>query len=634
MLQLILLRAYLSSACRVQRPLQATACHVNSFLMKIALISMPWSIFNRPSIQLGALKSYLERETDYRVDTYHPYLLFAKAVTTELYSQIGLSGWAGEALFAPLLFPEKRADARKLFQQCLSHKVKPLPDFDELVTLVEQNCSQWLAKIALSQYDLVGFSICFSQLFPSLYMAKKIKEERPNMPIVFGGSSCSGDIGESLMHHFPEIDYLVDGEGEQQLLEICNFLTGRVGTLPEKIRSQSPVPHPATDKSVKPLNLSDLPYPDFTSYFQEMKQLFPDQLFIPLLPIEFSRGCWWNKCTFCNLNLQWQNYRFKENNRMVAETLHLAAKHECLHFTFTDNALPPKEADHFFTKLLAEELDFDFFAEIRGITDGKRLQLYSDAGLKTIQVGIEALSTSLLAKMAKGTTTIDNIAMMKLCSALAIRMEGNLITDFPTTTDEEITETLKNLDFVLPFLPLQAATFFLGYGSPIHAHPQSFSITKVTPHPRNRLLFPKDYLRSMTMLINSYRGDKKCQEKRWQPVKKKIRAWHHFHDSRAHSRQHPLNYRDGGTFLIIRQERISDAPLLHRLRGTSRKIYLSCERPTEINSLLAVFPGIAESALRKFIDELCVKRLMFQENDRVLALAVHNKKVQPPIEQS
>ena len=594
---------------------------------RLALISMPWSIFNRPSIQLGALKSYLERESNYQVDTYHPYLHLTKAIGTELYSQIGLSGWAGEALFAPLLFPEKKADAKALFRQTLAGTVKPLPEFDELLTRVEQSCSQWLTKVNLKQHNLIGFSICFSQLFPSLYLAKRIKNELPEMPIVFGGSSCSGDIGESLLLHFPEIDYLIDGEGEQPLLALCHFLAGKSGkseTLPGKIRSQVQIQIPRADAAAPPLNMGDLPYPDYTPYFQEMKQLFPSQPFIPLLPIEFSRGCWWNKCTFCNLNLQWQNYRFKESDRMLTETLHLAKTHESLHFTFTDNALPPSEADRFFKKLLKKELDFDFFAEIRTITDPARLQLYSKAGLKTVQVGIEALSTSLLDKMAKGTTTIDNIAVMKMCSASTILMEGNLITDFPTTTAEEIAETLTNLDFVLPFLPLQAATFFLGYGSPIQNHPDDFSIQKVIPHAKNRKLFPEDYLQSMTMLINSYRGDKKSQKKLWQPVKQKIRAWQSFHKRRMKSRQHPLHYRDGSTFLIIRQERISGAPLLHRLRGTSRKIFLSCERPRKIDDLLATFPQVTEQALRKFIDEMCLKRLMFQENDRALALAVHN----------
>ncbi len=605
----------------------------NASPCRIALISMPWSIFNRPSIQLGALKSYLEREAEYQVDNYHLYLHLAKTISTELYSRIALSGWAGEALFAPLLFPEKKADAAKLFRQSLTGKGKPRPDFDTLTASVAESCAQWLADINFSPYALIGFSLCFSQLFASLYLAKKIKDKWSDIPIVFGGSSCSGEIGASLLQHFSTIDYLIDGEGEQQLLALCRFLSGQANSLPDKIRTLHPVPAAQTnkaDKATPPLPLGRLPYPDYTPYFKEMRTLFPGQPFIPLLPIEFSRGCWWNKCTFCNLNLQWQNYRFKESGRMLKETLHLAEKHESLHFTFTDNALPRKEADHFFTSLLQEDLDIDFFAEIRGITEPDRLQLYSRAGLRTVQVGIEALSTSLLAKMAKGTTTIDNIAVMKMCSAAGIRMEGNLITDFPGTTEEEITETLRNLDFVLPFLPLQAATFFLGYGSPLHAgaagqsKTKDFPIQRIIPHAKNRRLFPQDHVQSMLMLINSYQGDKKLQHRHWQPVKRKIRTWQDFHKQRTASGQHPLHYRDGRSFLIIRQEQPERTPLLHRLRGASRKIYLACERPEKIDSLLKAFPQVTDQALRKFIDEMCTKRLMFQENDRVLALAVHH----------
>lgn len=596
---------------------------------RIALISMPWSLFNRPSIQLGALKSYLERETDYQVDNYHFYLHLAQTLTTRIYNRISLSGWAGEALFSPLLFPEKRNDARKVFYQSLTDKTKPQPDFDELVEQIEQSSSQWLNQIQSSKYDLIGFSLCFSQLFSSLYLARKIKEAtvdelHSDVPIVFGGSSCSGDIGTSLLHHFPEIDYLVDGEGEQQLLYLCRFLTGQSKNLPEKVRTLHSVPDTRSDSGN--LTLDDLPYPDYSKYFQEMHQLFPGEPFIPVLPIEFSRGCWWNKCTFCNLNLQWQDYRFKGSERMLTETLHLAKTHECLNFTFTDNALPPKDADQFFKSLFKKEMDFDFFAEIRSITDPEKLQLYKKAGLHTVQVGIEALSTSILKRMSKGTSTIDNIAVMKMCSASAIKMEGNLITDFPGTTEEEIAETLKNLDFVLPFHPLLTAAFFLGYGSPMYIHTKDFSIQKVIPHAKNRKLFPLDYLQSMTMLINSHKGDKKLQQQRWHPVKQKIHAWQDFHKNRDNIMQHALHYRDGNTFLIIRQERIANVPLLHRLRGLSREIYLFCERPTPLSSLFESFPMVNEQALQKFIDEMCLKRLMFQEKDQVLSLAVQDTK--------
>lgn len=308
---------------------------------------------------------------------------------------------------------------------------------------------------------------------------------------------------------------------------------------------------------------------------------------------------------------------------MIEETLHLAKNHESLHFTFTDNALPPREADRFFATLAECDMDFDFFAEIRALTKPAQLELYSRGGLRTVQVGIEALSSSLLKKMDKGTTTIDNIAAMKLCCQYGIRLEGNLITDFPTTTKAEIAETLHHLDFVLPYPPLESATFFLGLGSPIYHRAKEFSIQTILPHPKNKKLFPEPYLREMDMLLNSYQGDSKQQHNLWAPVRQKIEEWQRFHDKRQQNRP-PLNYRDGSTFLIIRQETGTGKPLLHRLRGLSRKIYLFCATPTRKDDLLAAFPKITEPALEKFIDDLCVKRLMFQEDDRVLSLAIRH----------
>ena len=589
--------------------------------MHIALISMPWSIFNRPSIQLGALKSFVERESDCQVDAFHPYLHTAKAIGTTTYSKLALSGWAGEALFSPLLFPEKRADARKLFQESIAGTINPVPDFDQLVSAMEQHLEQWLADHDLVRYDLIGFTICFSQLLPSLYLAHKIKERIPKIPIVFGGSSCSGPLAASLAAHFQDVNYVIDGEGEGSLLQLCRFLQGKAQALPQTVHTKEPTPH--TDTPPPAQRLDDLPYPDFAAYFQEMRQLFPSQPFIPVLPLEFSRGCWWNKCTFCNLNLQWHDYRFKSSSRMTKETLHLAKVHESLHFTFTDNALPPREADRFFAALAQCDMDFDFFAEIRALTKPEQLRLYSDGGLRTVQVGIEALSSSLLKKMEKGTTAIDNIAAMKLCCQYGIRLEGNLITDFPTTTQTEIAETLHHLDFVLPYPPMEAATFFLGFGSPIYDRSKEFSIQTILPHAKNKKLFPPSYLQGMDMLLNSYRGDRKQQQALWAPVKQKIKAWQHFHSTRTKGCP-PLYYRDGSTFLIIRQETGSGKPLLHRLRGLSRKIYLLCAAPTSTEDILAAFPKITEPALTKFIHDLCGKRLMFQEDNRVLSLAIRH----------
>ena len=583
---------------------------------------MPWPIANRPSLQLASLKSYVEEKSTHEIHCFYPYLHIARAIGIDTYTCIARSGWAGEALFAPLLFPEMRSRARQLFQQSLSGKDRPATDYDQLVKLVEQSISEWLSATEADSFQLFGLSVCFFQLLSSLYLAARLKEKNENLPIVFGGSSCTGEVGASLFKNFRQIDFLIGGEGENALLELCHYLGGIKKTLPMGIFCR----HSAQTTAPAPrVAVNDLPYPDYAPYFLEMRKLFPSQVFIPVLPIEFSRGCWWNRCSFCNLSLQWPDYRYKSSARMVAETTYLARTHGCLHFAFTDNALPPREADPFFESISTTGMDFDFFAEIRVITAEKRLQRYSQGGLKTIQVGIEALSTSLLTKMTKGTTVMAAIATMKMSSANGILLQGNLITEFPGTTTEEITETLTNLDFVLPFAPLQASSFFLGYGSPMHTQSKDFCIQAILPHVKNQKLFPKKLLSSITMLANSYRGDRMRQEKIWQPVHEKIRAWQRFHQKRKGKDRHALHYRDGGTFMIISQEQMNGPTLLHRLQGSSREIYLFCASPQALPAVLAAFPSLSASALEKFLNTMKSKKLMFSENDVYLSLAIHHQ---------
>ncbi len=588
--------------------------------LRVALVSMPWPIVNRPSLQLATLKSYVEEKSAYKVDCFHPYLHLAKAIGIDTYARIARSGWAGEALFAPLLFPEMKSRAKQLFRQSLSKEDPAFTDFEELVERVEQGISEWLMAMKLDSYRFLGLSVCFFQLLPSLYLASKIKENHPKLPIVFGGSSCAGLAGVSIFERFEQIDYLIDGEGEEALLNLCHSFSGREKSLTGGILSRK-TPS-GTNAPAPRVILGDLPFPNFSPYFQEMHELFPGQIFIPVLPIEFSRGCWWNRCFFCNLNLQYPDYRHKSGDRMLAETTHLANTHACLQFAFTDNALPPQEADHFFASVAATRMDFDFFAEMRGISAQPRLQLYSRGGLRTIQVGIEALSSNLLSKMAKGTTAMDNIAAMKLSSICSMHLEGNIITEFPGTTAEEIAETLTNLDFVFPFAPLQAAAFFLGYGSPIYARPKDFSIQAILPHSKNQKLFPEKILNGMTMICNSYRGDRVQQNKLWRPVRKKLRAWQNFHQERKNKTAPALHYRDGNTFLIISQEQVNGSTLLHRLRGVSREIYLFCAIPRKMPEILAAYPTISAPALENFLNEMSCKRLLFQEGDRALALAI------------
>lgn len=585
---------------------------------QVLLISAPWALFHRPSIQLASLRSYLQAEGGYQVDNRHLYLHIARKIGIDRYSRIARSGWAGDALFAPLLFPEKKAEAARLFRAELHGDGHgPVPGFDSLVADIEECCDTWLTTINLTSISLVGFSVCFSQLLASLYLASRVKE-KADIATVFGGSSCAGSAGTSLIDHFEQIDYLVDGEGERPLLELCNHLNGHQ-TLPGQIRTRHINKTRTNTPDIK--RLDDLPIPDFVPYLEEIHHLFDNLPFMPILPVEFSRGCMWNRCTFCNLNLQWPGYRHKSSERMIAEVQVLSAKNESLNFAFTDNMLPVRELDHFFQAMAHLERDVTFFGEIRAKTNPEALSHYRRGGLNSVQVGIEALSTSLLSRMKKGTTVMDNVAVMKYCCASDILLQGNIITEFPTTSSDEIEETLSNLDFVLPYAPLDSASFFLGYGSPIHDQPRDYDIQAITVHPKNRMLFPKQHQDGL--LITGYRGDKLMQHKLWRPVREKIQAWQDFHRSRSGKNQPALSYRDGGGYLFIQQELPGKEPLIHRLRGLSRKIYLFCDQPRTIQEICSSFSSLGLGPVEKFVNQLCSKHIMFQEGDRVLALAVH-----------
>jgi radical SAM superfamily enzyme YgiQ (UPF0313 family) len=53
-------------------------------------------------------------------------------------------------------------------------------------------------------------------------------------------------------------------------------------------------------------NLDSLPIPDYTEYFEELKECGLENKFSKtVIPYESSRGCWWGEktmCTFCGVN--------------------------------------------------------------------------------------------------------------------------------------------------------------------------------------------------------------------------------------------------------------------------------------------------------------------------------------------
>jgi len=615
---------------------------------KVALISTPWPLYNRPSIQLGALKAYLySTYPDLRVDARHFYLQLAESLGYKLYQQISERTWLAESIYAALVFPERFKTIETLFKR--EAHAKPLikeNGLKEIATRVKKRTETYINSLDWAEYLLVGFSVSLCQLTSSLYFIKRIKQKFPDLVISVGGSTFSGTVAGNFFKLFPEIDVVINGEGEKPLGQLIHCLrsSSDPADLPQikgVITSNSIVKGKGYDGFNQLNNLNKLPPPNYDDYFALLKSFMPKKAFFPVLPLETSRGCWWQKpiapgrtklekqkhvtgCAFCNLNLQWQGYRHKDPTRVIDDIDHLTGRHQTLAVSIVDNVLPRKSSGDVFKKAINLNKDLHLFAEIRAGTSASELEVMRRAGIQDLQIGIEALSTSLLKKLNKGTRTIQNIEIMRNCEALGIVNSSNLILHFPGSNELEVAETLHNPEFALPFRPLQAVNFWLGLGSPVWKSPKTYGIRAIFNHPNWSRLFPDKFSRSMEFMILAYRGDLGFQKKIWRPVKKKVALWQKIYtELQQGSQASPvLSFRDGREFLIIKQRQYRDVSIKHRLVGTSRMIYLYCMQHRSLKKICDQFPGFAEDKITGFLKMMVDKKLMFEEKDRYLSLAV------------
>ena len=190
---------------------------------------------------------------------------------------------------------------------------------------LERFVDQTAIEILNSNPRVVGFSSIFQQHTATLSVAKRLRQLRPDLIIILGGSNCEGEMGARTAAIFDMLDYVVSGAGEDALLGIlAHVLRGEPavplnGVYPTRRRPCHPQPRQGYgDEGV----LDNLPFPDFTDYFRTLEELQEPYVDDILLPFEGSRGCWWgakNHCTFCGLNGSMMHMRQKSGPRALAE---------------------------------------------------------------------------------------------------------------------------------------------------------------------------------------------------------------------------------------------------------------------------------------------------------------------------
>ena len=449
-------------------------------MYKIVLLNLPFTDTRVPSLALTQLKYVLDEEFGKRVATNIWYLdhdfthylgpNLSQGIIKSSYTHLatGLGDWFFRQTAFPSL-PDNSAEylhrfyprlQRKApwFQQLLLEKRRGLePFFDELIE-----------KYHLDQADLVGFTSTFSQSLACISLARKLKELRPDTVTVMGGANCETPMGEEIVKNVKAIDFVFSGPALisfpqfveyrlEQDFESCQSIPGvfsqanclpvleRIGARQGQILS-GPIRHQESGAGMtlpaqvgpgtigKERDINDTIELDYRSFLQSIRTHFPNKEVEPILLFETSRGCWWGErahCTFCGMNSLGMNYRAMSPQNAITSLQSLFDyAEECSAFVSVDNILPRHYTQEVLP-FLNTPSQASLFYEVKADLSEKDIRTLSQARVKTIQPGIEALATSTLKLMKKGTTAFQNIRFLKHCVTYEIFPLWNLLVGFP-----------------------------------------------------------------------------------------------------------------------------------------------------------------------------------------------------------
>lgn len=435
--------------------------------IRVALVNMPFALADRPSIQCGLLKASLVRAS-YPTDVHYLNLELAAELGADQYATIAAlrsDQFVGDWLFTTAAFGF-RGDEAAYRAACpdVLHTCEQLGvNFEELIRLRNEvmpaMLEKWISDCNWSAYGVVGFTSMFEQNVAALALARRIKDRYPGIQIIFGGANFDGEMGPEYVRAFTWIDYAVSGEGDEVLpLLIARIASGSSGVgLPGVTgRRDGVVIEGGTAPKVT--RMDDLPDPDFDEYFSTLFRLGRESvlgLAPPRLLFESARGCWWGEkhhCTFCGLNNNGMTFRAKTAEHVRGELRRLSTRYSIVNFEAVDNIIDMGYMKELCEPLIDERLDYSIFYEVKANLKPAQLRTLARAGVRSIQPGIESLSTHVLSLMRKGTTMLLNIRLLKWAHYYDLQVGWNLLTGFPgeTQADYALQERVVPLLFHLP----------------------------------------------------------------------------------------------------------------------------------------------------------------------------------------
>ncbi|WP_346158548.1 radical SAM protein, partial [Nonomuraea recticatena] len=176
----------------------------------------------------------------------------------------------------------------------------------------------------------------------------------------------------------------------------------------------------------------DVPTPSYDGFFEQLAEAGLSDLEAEVsLPVEFSRGCWWGAkthCTFCGLNGATMRYRSKHPDSVAAELKHMMDRYGVLDFFAVDNILDLGYLDTALPAVEELRTDHSLFFEVKANMEWADIRRMRRAGVRSVQPGIESISTEGLRALKKGATAFQNVRFLLGCAEFGVLPVWNILS--------------------------------------------------------------------------------------------------------------------------------------------------------------------------------------------------------------
>lgn len=345
-----------------------------------------------------------------------------------------------------------------------------------------------LDSIVSEMPGLVGISVtATSQVIPAFTLARLLKEVNRDIHITMGGSVFTKLIDNLQGNHtlFELVDSFIVFEGEHALLGLIEQLDGKKDFSKVTNLIYRDGNHIRVNKPFHIEDINSLPAPDYDG-FPLYQYLSP----MRVLPLQGSRGCYWRKCTFCNLHIDNLRFRLRNPDLVLEDIEKLKEKYNTEFMFFSDECMPVRQLENLSSRLIEDGNDIKWMAGVRfdkGLTK-KVLNKARDAGCLKMVFGLESSNKRVLSLMDKGIETEITRNIIDYCLDADIAVHMYVIVGFPSETREEALETL---DFVISnkrYMGSRGASclaclFELEKHAPMMRDPGKYGLTKIG-HPK------------------------------------------------------------------------------------------------------------------------------------------------------